>query len=472
MKKYFLRTASLLIVILMLVPCLASCSTAAKLLRMDEPKRADAFFDIISNPQAAALKTESKLTLDGTLYEQRLEGAVESVAYTAVAEDGGFIQHIENKSDVRIGIDQKVIEVERGYRNGKMYEKISLVREKKNTALSQEMTADEYKQILADSSGLSDGEIADLHKSATVKECKQNEDGSWYASFSGFPEDSIVALVKYASDPTVLMLDGATVKDIVMTAKADAELMPTEWEYNIVFDYTATDKNYTEPKAHTVIKFSAVTAADIPEADLSDCKEIKGYEVLNRLRRQFGEYLYADELYFTATSRQSISGNSVTETDVVSVCPDDGEYAFDIDATQTATGSAAAVNIKMRYEDGRMVSTQLGSTVGTKEMSETLARAFIYSLVDPAGLSSAAVSNISIYENRYTFTLAAPEYSALESSLLGQGVKDIKATAKVVVTMDGDKMDEYRYTLTVRGTYANTTISVNVSSTVKIDSAE
>jgi hypothetical protein len=193
--------------------------------------------------------------------------------------------------------------------------------------------------------GYSDEELTVIHKSATSKECIKNEDGTWSASFSGYSEESVLALIDYAFDSTVLMLDGYKVKDVIFTIEANSDFLPTDWEYEIVFEKTSGD--YPEPEAKTEIEFDNIGTAKAPEIDLSAYTEVEGLVELQKLRAALGEYLTSEKAGgFKAESKQSVNSgtsmNSTHETDTVTYEVKNGKYIFDIDAT--VKGIAKSLN--------------------------------------------------------------------------------------------------------------------------------
>ncbi len=468
MKK---RIIAFIICIALLCP-LCSCSDKAKLLRLKGDERADAFFDIVNEDPADSYACELKMEITGSLYGVELEAEIESDT-TYIGYNGNTpILHTESRSEISVGPDlSETVQITKsvnGYRDGKLYEMTE--RDGVKTALVSSITADDYKAHKESLVSYSDEALSAIHKSATVKECLRNDDGTWSASYSGYPEESVRALIDYAFDPTVLILDGWGVKDIVFTVEADAELLPTEWEYEIVFEKTKGD--LPKPEARSEIEFHDVGTAEAPEIDLSSCTEVEGLAQLQQIRKILSDKLLVDHDSFTAISDQKVEYNSTTqhteETDIVTVKTENGNYTFDIESEIFMPGIVGATNAKITYKNGRF--NMSGNNISTQnyEMSDSEARAYISRLYDPAGLSSAQISDISKNTSglTYVFTLADPDHSAFEASLASMGAGNIQATASVGVDYENGVLKAYDYTMIITANVSGRKLTIEIKSGV------
>lgn len=471
MKK---RLFAIIICFALLCP-LTSCSGGIDLMKLEGAERADAFFDIVSEDPAAAYKVKMDMNMEGSLYGLELEAEIESDTVYLDYKTSSPAYHTEASSVITIGSAgnqtiQKTSSVS-GYRDGKMYE-IS-ERDGTKNALVSSITAEDFKAHKEFLVGYSDEELSAIHKSATVKECIKNEDGTWSASFSGYPEESVRALIDYSFDPTVLLLDGWKVKDIIFTVEADADFLPTDWEYEIV--YEKTDGDYPEPEVKTEIEFYDIGIAAHPGFDISACTEVEGLADLQKIRKLLIDKLTADSDSFTTVSSQKVNYDSTSqhtkETDIVTVKTEDGKYTFDIAAEVFTPGVVGATNATITYKDGLFTMTGKDITTQKQEMSDSAARAYISRLYDPAGLSSAQISNISMNTSghAYLFTLAAPDYSALEASLASMGAGNIQATASVGVDYEDGKLTAYEYTMTVTARVSGRKLTIEITSDIKFD---
>ncbi len=476
MKK---RLFALMLCISLLCSLTACSSGEAKLEKLEGTERADAFFDIVNEDPADEYVTEMQMEIVGSLYGVRIEAELENTATYIDYKGNSPVYHSESRSEITVGSDSaktvQTTETVSGYRDGKLYERSK--NDGKTSALASSVSANEFKAHQKFLTGYTDEELEALHKSATVKECVKNEDGTWSASYSGYSEEDVLALIDYAFDPTVLMLDGYTVKDIIFTVEANADFLPTDWEYEIVFEKTDTSQLYPQAQAKTAIEFKDIGTAKAPEVDLSSYTEVEGLAELQKIRATLGEYLTSDEAgSFTTESKQNANSGSVTnythETDYVTYEIKNGEYIFDIDATVKTPADTAGTDYVITYSNGVFVMTQKGTSNEQREaMTESNARVFIYRLIDPVGLSDALISNIKTNDGEYThtFTLADPDYAALEASLAPLGATNFKAEATVSVVYKDDVLEKYYYCMTMTCSTGELPLTVTVESTITFD---
>lgn len=474
MKRSTIGSIALILCLALLCP-LTACSDSADLLRLDGAERADAFFDIVNADPADAYKVGMDMKIEGSLYGVELEANIESDSVYIGYKTDTPVYHSESSSEISVGSgDDKTLERTSsvsGYRDGKLYEMSE--RDGTKSALISSVSAEDFKAHREFLVGYSDEELETLHKSASVKECVKNEDGTWSASFSGYPEESILALVDYAFDPTVLLLDGWEVRDIIFTVESDAEFLPTDWDYEIVFE--KTDGDYPEPEAKTEIEFYDIGIAAHPGIDISAYTEVEGLTDLQKIRALLADKLISDSDSFTSVSSQKVSYDSTTqhtkETDVVTVRTENGAYTFNIDAEVYSPGVVGATNVTIAYKNGQFTMSGKNITTQSQEMSDSAARAYISRLYDPAGLSSAQISDISKRTDGhdYLFTLAAPDYSALEASLSSLGAGNIQASANVGVDYADGKLTAYEYTMTVTARVSGRTMTIEITSSIEFD---
>lgn len=477
MKKAYLKPLSLILFAAMLLSMLPACSNTPNLLKLEGAERADAFFDLANRDPDEVYSVELEMLITGSLYGVRLEAEGESKTTYIGYRGNDPIYHTEASSTITVGSDgaetvQKT-ETLRGFRDGKLYEMSD--RDGTKTALVSSVSAEEYRAHQELLTGFSDEELEDLHKSATVKECTQNEDGTWTASFSGYPEESVLSLIDYCFDPTVLILDGYKVKDILFTVGSDEKFLPTDWSYEIVFERTDSENLYAEPVAKTEIEFTDIGTAKAPEIDLSSYTEVEGLTDLQIIRKILGEMFLADSGSFTANSEQTVNVASATEynqeIDEISFKTENGRYTFNIAASVNPQKVSGSYEADIVYADGIFEMTGKDISTVTQEMSDSAARAYISRLFDPAGLSNALISDIALSKNGNThlFTLAAPDYAALEQSLSALGATNFKAEATVGVDYEDGKLKEYEYILSLTAKVNGQTLTVEVKSTVTFD---
>lgn len=473
MKKRAISILSLVLCVL-LSSILVSCSETDKLLRMDEPERADAFFDIVNKAPADSYCLETDISIKGSLYGTAFEVNADSSTTYVGKEASDLVYHTEATTTVTVGkAGSAVTETEKknmGYRDGKLYEMLEKDGEK--NLLCSSLSAEDFKEHQEFLVGYSDAELADIHKRAANKTCVQNENGTWCATFSEYAEADLLAIIDYGFDYTVHLLDGYRVKDVIVTVEADSELLPTEWKYELVFEKLPGDAEYSEPEACTSIEFEDIGSAVAPEIDLSAYKEVEALADLQKIKSILSKKTTADCASFTAKSSQKVTYDSTNqyteETDKVTVKTENGKYTFDIDARIVSPAFLGGTNATVSYKDG--VYTMQGSKISevTQEMSVSEAKLYIAKLIDPASLSSVAISDILLRTDGHThlFTIASPDYSALEASLASLGAGNIKAEASVGVDYEDGRLTGYEYTMTVTARINGRTMTILVSSEV------
>ena len=464
MKK---RLFSIIICIALLCP-LASCSGKPDLMKLEGAERADAFFDLVNADPADAYSVGMDMKIEGSLYGLALDAEIETDTTYIDYKSSSPSYHAELRSIITAGeITQKTNSVS-GYRDGKMYEMTD--RDGSKNALVSSISVEDFKAHKEFLVGYSDEEVEDIHKSATVKDCVKNEDGTWSASYSGYSEENVLALVDYAFDPTVLILDGWKVKDVIFTVDADADFLPTDWEYEIVFEKTEGD--YTKPEAKTEIDFDDIGSAKMPAVDLSTYTEVEGLAELQKIRMLLGEMFAADSGSFTTDSEQKVEVAGTTqynrEIDTVSFKSENGKYSFKIDAQVNPNSISGSYDAVINYANGTFKMEGKDISTVTQEMTDSEARAYISRLYDPAGLSNAQISNIELRKEGFThyLTIANPDYSALEASLSALGASGFKCEAQVGVDYENGAIQKYRYTMTLTAKVSGQALTVEVKNTV------
>ncbi len=461
------RLFAILLCIALLCP-LASCSGKPDLMKLEGAERADVFFDIVNADPADAYSVGMDMKIEGSLYGLALDAEIETDTTYIDYKSSSPSYHSELRSVITAGeVVQKTNSVS-GYREGKMYEMTE--RDGAKNALVSSISVEDFKAHKEFLIGYSDEELETLHKSATVKECLKNEDGTWSASFSGYSEESVLALIDYAFDPTVLILDGYKVNDIIFTVDADAEFLPTDWEYEIVFEKISG--NYPEPEAKTEIDFANIGTAKAPEIDLSTYTEVEGLADLQKIRMLLGDMFAADSGSFATDSEQRIEVAGTTqynrEIDTVSFKSESGKYSFKIDAQVNPNSISGSYDAVINYSDGTFKMEGEDISTVTQEMTDSEARAYISRLYDPAGLSNAQISNIELRKEGFThfLTIANPDYSALEASLSALGASGFKCEAQVGVDYENGAIQKYEYTMILTAKVSGQALTVEVKNTV------
>lgn len=479
MKKVFLRTLSALLCLALLCP-LAACSESDKLLRLKGNERADAFFDIVNKDPSDKYRIDMEMDISGSVYSVAFDAEITSETFYIDYDGDSPSYHAEVESVINMGTGSsatsQTVKSIVGYRDGKLYEYSD--KDGVESALISTISADDYRKHMDTLAGMTDEEISELHKNAAKKECNRNDDGSFTATYTEYDEKSVSGIIDYCFDSTVTIVDGYKVKDLILEINATEEFIPTEWKYELVFERTDETELYREPKASIVMSFKDVGNAEAPEIDFSAYKEVDSLAALREIRYLLNEMTVAESGSFTSKSNQNVkyvyTTTNTDETDVVTFNNQDGKFSFNIDAHLVSPGMSVSdgSDYKIVYKDGEL--TISGDDIRTErsEMTDSDAKVYIVRILDPAGLSSATVSDITAGTGAYThtFTLADPDYSALTPTLTSLSAKDIKAEATVDVIYENGVLKEYKYLLTVTSKVDLQTLTIKITSTVTFES--
>lgn len=470
MKK---RLFAIILCIALLCP-LTSCSGGNDLMKLEGAERADAFFDLASRDPADSYAIEMDSDISGSLYGVKIDAELDSESIYINIDSDTPIYHTVGKSVIKMltvsGETTQTTKTVSGFRDGKMHE--SSERDGEKNALVSAISAEDYQKHLETVIGYTDEELSAIHKSASAKECIRNEDGTWSATYSGYSEESLGAIIRYSFDTSVLMLDGYKVSDAILKIEATEDLIPTEWIYELVFERTDMTNLYPEPRAVTTLSFEDIGTAETPEIDFASYTEVEGLAALREIRNIINEMSLSDSGAFTTDNSQNVSlASSVQlaeEIDLVTYKTENGKFSFDIDATVNPRQVSGAVEVDVVYKDGEFKMSGKEIDTQTQAMTDAEARVYITRLFDPAGLVSAQVSDIDTNSGKYThtFTIANPDYSAFEASLAPMGAGSFKANASVDVIYENGVLKEYKYNFKLTAKVNGQTLTVDVTSTI------
>ncbi len=456
--KILFKISSLLIVFVMIASLFSSCSESAKLLRMDEDERADAFFDIVDAP-GDSYSMDIELKMKGSLYGMAFKADLDGSTYIIRNGSDDPIYHTETESELKMGdgseaVTQKIEEVS-GFRDGKMY--VYTKKDGSISSLCSDISAADYHAHRDSLHDISTAEMNDVFKSAADKSCDQNDDGTWTAVFTGYSAEAVEQIVSETFDETVNMLDGYRVKDLVMTLYADAELVPTEFKYELIFERSDLDELYIEPSAVVHSYITEIGDVEAPGIDFEDYNKVDDLAGLIKVCNAMNDLYSAKSIKFTldSTNETSFMGNSqkIEEHDEGSSTTEDGKYSFAVKGTlYPGTPNETVVNI--RYSRGTYSVSGKGIETQKQEMTDGQAKAALSQIFDPGSLGSASVSNIKKDEAGYTyvFTIADPNDSAIQSSYAPLGATGFKSSAEVAVKFENGLITEYKYNIRVTAT--------------------
>ncbi len=477
MKNYHLKLISLILAVTMLAGILVSCkNNDLDLTKMSDPERADMICDLSEKDPDDTYMTEMKMNISGSLYGVGFETEYDGLVYNIELESNSPVIHSETKMTTKAASgatsQTQITESSSGYRDGKMYQT-----QKENGTSSElctAMTFEEYEDYTDSLSDHSEEDIRAALKSASLKESKQNEDGSWSATFSEFAEDKLSMLLDVTFDQSVNLIDGYKAIDMIITTVIAEDLTPIKIEYELVFERTDMTELYKEPIATASVVLKDIGSAKAPEVDLSKYNEVEGLEMLREIKDTISELREAESISFTTHNSQNVSfmgqDQGTEEIDTVKAVTEDGRYSFDIKGV-LYPDTANEMIVYLIYKDGNYRVSGQGVTTQNTKMSDAEAKLMVSAQLDPASLATALISDIKTNEDGYdyVFTIANPDYSAFKEAYSSLGAKDFKADAEVSVKYADGILSEYKYNFVLTATIEGQTLTATINATITVD---
>lgn len=453
-----------LALILLVAVCLLSALSLTSCFEEKKPDSASALWDRACQEMDALTSFKAiadadiEMYVGGKLVEGTIKGTLISSNY-----DGAPYYYEESVSEAKndeLGINNKTTTIE-AYNDGKRFLKINDGKTINQICADFEFSKFE-SYITSKQSELNPTEC-------TYSDFKENEDGTWVITASGFPSRAIKAFVEDTFDDI-----GAEVDDIELTVTMNSEYLVTREELAFVFDAEGTQA----PSLSYVCEYSEFNSAQkitdtINPKHYIDVSQ-KGFELLDSLEEQIEEHQKSESgrLKLTAIQEVSVIGGSKStskEVDQVIYGVENGGYFYKILASVNGT------ELNMVYKNGKVTTTPSG-LIPDQSITDEEAKANIASLIDSAQFFKAYVKAVKENEDG-TFTI---EQSVLDEDKYKSLVKAVAqgnssqfngATQKITITLDGDKITKIDSTIEVRGrVYSGTrniSIKINVGSLVE-----
>lgn len=408
MNKLIIRILVAAILLTALAIPMTSCSQTKKLLRMDEPERAEYFYRATDSKMTYAQSGSFDQTMtmqanmSGVSYKQTTEATV-----TFIAEQDDFIYLEQSKTTVDAGGQGTIIYSDSGYIDGMMF---SYNREGKDEAkLKSAITPEEYNQFLAKQN--EDQPQIQVGKGySETMTCVQNEDGTWTATYEGFTEEGMKPFLYMLKGVDYMVTADHSIADARLTLNADADLYPTSMKIEFVFE-----KNASSSAPLPVVTMENVyhgwnnTVLSEPY-DLSKFTEIDDLRVVEDFSQSLFERSTAPSGSFTVkvVTKANGGGYSDTTTDKQKVTfSSDGGYRF------TYEYEEEGYEYKLSYTDGDLyvkVYDEGGKKVHSEssDMTEAEAKATVSQLMDPEQVSDVDIVDVETLDAEkgiYRFTL-------------------------------------------------------------------
>lgn len=479
MKKHIIRSLSVVLALLLLAPCFAACDTTPKMENMTEAERTDKIFDIIGDNFADSYTMDQKIEMEGSYAGSSFSLTTNDfTTYTGLRSESTQ-KHAESSMEMLVHTgDTKVtskIEAAAGYRDGKMY--ISYKDDDKNAALVSPISIEDYdKHLKFIYNGISDDLITEALKKAASKTCVQLEDGSWSATASGYDEEALAIILESIDSSITSMCDGYKYSDVSVNIIVTEELVPVSMEFAFSFERTDFDDLYRTPKLKMTSTIRDIDTAVLPEVDFSKYTEVEDLAAFLEVRKVLGDLKLADSVKFTSVIEQNIkvagTNQDFKETDkVTSSTDEEGKYSFSIHS-KIDYGTGSETDVTITYKDGSMTTKVPDFGSQSQEITDSAAKIYLGTLLDPLSLTSVYPSEIKEGEGDYThtFVISSPDLSAFET-LYGQlgATTNIKGSAEVFVVYKNGTVTAMKCNLTVTAKIEGQTLTQKITYIITIE---
>ena len=409
MKKI---TAIFLMLAMLLPVCFSavSCSTADKLNRLDEYERAFELYTITGNQ--TALKEKDSYTLDmnidinidlGNDVSVAGDGKAIAVYYSEKGENFSYTESLDMDLTVKSGNVEQVTNTKtmEGYMDGKMF--ISSDPDSGVATIWSELSKDEYLAFLQQAAEYSVSDIPDISKenceSATAK---QNEDGTWTATFSGFSRQSVEKMDVLLFETESFYEGKYDFCDLEITLNTSKDFVLTSIEIKPIFKESENKPEDDETKMPEIVlkqEIKDINSTQKPASlEFKDENKVQDLRLAYEFEIKLKEFKKADEGSFTVIisqqTRYGTARESYKETDTISYSGKNGDLKYEL------TADTSDNDITMKYEEGNkhvLIKNSKGEQLRkyTESSTNAVEAAFINSLLGCQSFSHTSVTDIS-----------------------------------------------------------------------------
>lgn len=463
MKKY-LKLFCILSAVLMVVFAFSACQKTQeeKLLEMEEAERAEELGRLLDETMEA--KNSYKITMNGrmeTLFEgNKMTNISKTVISYLKADTDAFVYQEKQEGNITYdGEEIETVTIE-GYQNGYMY--VDDQSESGNSRFKSPLTKDEYIQHMEN---METENEAKLDKTGCNNlTAVRNEDGTWTATFAGFTESNLKALMKDLQNPEAYFDEDYEITDVIISFTLESNFDLKTIKMDFVFDKKENDDNASQLSVaseeinpnmpvftaeYTVEYGDNLAVAE--EIDLSSAK----YKEVDDLRDFYIIEKELDEIKSSENARAELTINQevsllttkeiVNEVDKIDYSIVDGKLEYDIEATTDDE------YYKIVYKNGKQnVLDEDGNTNSSKAMQEIEARVFLESLLDQTGYGIDIIKNMEkVSDGEYKFTIK-PDITAYEAIANAYNGSISSSTAYLSIKMANGKITSYIYELSIK----------------------
>ena len=445
MKKIMTLVLVLSMLLALTLP-MTSCSTAARLSRMEETKRAYYFYAVTDRNMSYASSGmfDKKMTLDATIngvaYKQTSESTVTFVS------DRNSLNLLEKaKTTVDTVGGGTVIYTDTGYLDGMIF--LHTKEGGNETSLKSAVSLEDYGAYNQYMNGKSPAIDVSADSVKTVT-CKMNDDETWTATYEDFTPAGLVPFLYMLWGIDYYVTAEYEIVDVRMTVNADAKLYPTNTKIEFIFSENpeATSDAPVIVLENTYRGWDNVT---MESYDISSFTEVDDLRALNIFLDALLEKGYEDSgiMETTMTSTARGIGYNSTETNKQRLTFNNTNgFAFDLSYDKDG------YKYKMAYDDGdlsvRIYDAKSDRLVdsSTEAMPEADARATVAQLIDPEGLTIRSISDVEVLnseEGTCKFTLSDAVKNAYKEQYEAMGLSMKSFEGYCLVTMKDGVLTEY-----------------------------
>lgn len=327
-----------------------------------------------------------------------------------------------------------------------------------------EFDFEKFKEYIEKKSGESDldpTECVDL-------DFKENEDGTWTLTASGFPKRAIDGFVSDKFDFFDTEID-----DIELTLTMNKDFLVTKEKFSFVFE----NKGELTPSISYVCDYSEFNSAKQITETIDPDKYIKldseSFALIDSLEAQIEEHQESENGALKLTATQEVKAGAAkstsTEVDQVTYGVENGGYFYKILANVNGT------DLKMVYKNGVVTTTPSG-LIPSQSITDEEAKQNIADLINSAQYLKPLVTAVTKNDDgTYTIAQKAVDAEKYETMIeaIAQGKKHRYdgATQEITITLDGDKITKIDSYIAIKGSVlsGSTVVSVriNIGSTVE-----
>jgi len=346
-----------------------------------------------------------------------------------------------------------------GYYDGKMY--ISYKDNKVDQKLWAPSSADQYREYLE--SKEDDNTDFKVEYFSNKEAERDEDDGSWTTTMSGASEEGLKNMKKMVGGVADIFESTFYLKDVEVTIEYDKKYYPQYIEANYIFAVISGKTASSVPTLCIEIEYDDYGETEVDEPDLGSYTETKDLTVIDKVADAFeAREEYNERVNFTAGLLTRVSdadnGTSYSRASYKytgSAYYEGNKFKYNVKMQNGDVSNPSTKDITVySYSNGKQSVMQEGSTVGTATICTDLeAKAFMSDFVNYPDFSSGKIQSIAQKSDGvYEFTFFPSAADELKEAITETGAKVTSTSAVLTVTMNGDSIKSYVYTVTLNYT--------------------